>query len=106
MQIDQADIDFLNEVNQVGNDAEKVFNEEIAAATGDAKAALEVGKTKNKVFKLTGTILKLQIQAAQGQDTSAKLAAEEKKLNNNIALDEGNAGQPSTAVSLDATIGA
>jgi hypothetical protein len=47
--------------------------------------------------------LELQIKAAQGEDTSAKLAAETKKLNNNIALDKAAAGEPSTALSFDAS---
>lgn len=40
---DAADLDFLNEVNQVANDAEKEgFNTAIATATGDAADALSV----------------------------------------------------------------
>jgi len=49
------------------------------------------------------TKLQLEIQAAQGKDTSAKLEAELKKLNNNISADKARAGSPSTAVSFDAT---
>ena len=41
--IDPADLNFLNQVNQVANDAETdVFNPAIEAATGDEKTALEV----------------------------------------------------------------
>jgi hypothetical protein len=102
--IDQADIDFLGSVNDIGNDAEVgAFNPAIAAASGSAKTALQNGKIKNKVLKLMATKLELTIQAAQGKDTSAKLAAELKKLNNNIALDKAAAGQPSTKLSFDAT---
>lgn len=61
------------------------------------------GKIKNKVLKLTATVLKLQAQQAQGQDVAAKLATEQKKLNNNIALDEKADGLPSTALAFDAT---
>ena len=62
------------------------------------------GKTKNKVLKLTATVLKLQAQAAQGQDVTEKLATEQTKLNKNIELDEAEAGQPSTALAFDAVI--
>jgi len=50
------------------------------------------------------TVIKLEAQQAQGQDVAAKLVEETTKLNNNIATDETNAGQPSTAVPFDATI--
>jgi hypothetical protein len=94
-------------VNDIANDAETdAFNVEIAAATGDAKTALTNGKIKNKVLKLTATSLELQIKAAQGEDTAAKLADETKKLNNNIALDKKAAGQPSTKLAFDATTAA
>ena len=103
----KEDIDFLGAVNDIANDAETgVFNPAIEAATGDEKTALTNGKIKNKVLKLTATSLELQIKAAQGEDTSAKLAAETKKLNNNIALDTEAAGQPSTALTFDATTAA
>jgi cell division protein FtsB len=52
------------------------------------------------------TVIKLEAQEAQGQDVAAKLAEETTKLNNNIATDEKNAGQPSTAVPFEATIAA
>ncbi len=78
---DEADLDFLNEVNQVANDAELAYNDAIAAATGDEAAALEVGKTKNKVLKLEATVLKL---TASGDDP-AKLEEEKTKLANNVA---------------------
>jgi cell division protein FtsB len=55
------------------------------------------------VLKLTATILKLQVQAAQGEDVADKMAAEQKKLDNNIAQDEDEAGQASTKLSFDAT---
>lgn len=48
--------------------------------TGDAKAALEVGKSKNKVLKLVSFDQLLKIQQAQGQDKTAKIAEEATKL--------------------------
>jgi hypothetical protein len=59
------------------------------------------GKIKNKVLKLTAEVLGLQIEQAQGNSgVAADIAAEQKKLNNNIALDTAAAGQASTAVSF------
>ncbi|KAJ9161592.1 hypothetical protein NKR19_g2138 [Coniochaeta hoffmannii] len=103
--VEEADLDFLNSVNQIANDAEtEAFNPAIEAATDeDEKDALQRGKDKNKILKLTATVLKLQAQAAQGKDVADKLAAEQKKLDKNIALDEDAAGLPSTALSFDAT---
>ncbi|KAF2006418.1 hypothetical protein P154DRAFT_518031 [Amniculicola lignicola CBS 123094] len=103
--IDPADIEFLGAVNDVANDAETdAFNVAIEAATGAEAEALQAGKTKNKVLKLMATKIELEAKAAQGEDTSAKLAEELTKLNNNIELDAAVAGEASTAVPFDATI--
>ncbi|KAF1928062.1 uncharacterized protein M421DRAFT_5712 [Didymella exigua CBS 183.55] len=103
--INKADIDFLNQVNGVANDAEKgVFNTAIAAATGATADALTAGKIKNKVLKLTATKIQLLAQQAQGQDVAARMTEELAKLNTNIATDKKNAGNPSTALPFDATI--
>ncbi|RMZ72534.1 small secreted [Pyrenophora seminiperda CCB06] len=103
--IASADLTFLNTVNQVANDAEKqVFNPAVDAATGDKAAQIQNGKIKNKVLKLTATVLKLQAQQAQGQDVAATLAEETKKFNNNVALDVKAAGQVSVAEPFTATI--
>jgi hypothetical protein len=126
--VSAADQDFLNTVNQVANDAEtEAFNPAIAAATGAAVDALQVsnphsirctckesmtnvcgqaGKIKNKVLKLMATVIKLEAQQAQGADVAEKLATETTKLDNNIATDKKNAGNPSTAVPFDADISA
>jgi hypothetical protein len=102
--VDEADLDFLNSVNQICNDAEdEAFNEAIDAASGEEADALQRGKIKNKVLKLTATILKLQAQQAQGQDVSDSLTEEQTKLNNNIQQDEDEAGNTSTFLSFDAT---
>lgn len=103
--IDPADIAFLGAVNDVANDAETdAFNPAIEGATGAEADALEAGKTKNKVLKLMATKLELEAKQAQGEDVSAKLEEELKKLNNNIATDKENAGSPSTALPFDATV--
>lgn len=49
--------------------------------------------------------MKLQAQGAQGKDVADKLAEEQTKLDNNIKQDVAAAGQASTAVSFDGTIG-
>ncbi|KAF7557114.1 hypothetical protein G7Z17_g927 [Cylindrodendrum hubeiense] len=102
--VEEADLDFLNSVNQIANDAEdEAFNTAIDAASGEDADALQRGKIKNKVLKLTATILKLQAQAAQGDDVADKLDEETTKLNNNISQDEEAAGLASTFLSFDAT---
>ncbi|KAH8654816.1 small secreted protein [Ilyonectria robusta] len=102
--VEESDLDFLNSVNQIANDAETdAFNVAIDAADGEEADALQRGKIKNKVLKLTATILKLEAQQAQGQDVSEKLATEQQKLQNNIAQDEEAAGLASTFLSFDAT---
>lgn len=102
--VDPADIKFLASVNNIANKAEVgAFNPAIEAATGAEKDALAAGKTKNKVLKLMATKLQLEIKAAQGEDTSAKLEEELKKLNNNISADKARAGAASTKLAFDAT---
>jgi hypothetical protein len=81
----------------------RLDNEEQAVA--DLVGDTQNGKIKNKILKLTATVLKLQAQAAQGKDVAAKLQEEQTKLQNNIAQDEAEAGNPSTALSFDATVG-
>ncbi|KAJ4379817.1 hypothetical protein N0V86_005001 [Didymella sp. IMI 355093] len=103
--IDRADIEFLDQVNGVANDAETgAFNPAIEAATGAKKDALAAGKTKNKVLKLMATKIQLEAKQAQGEDVAAKLEEELTKLNNNIATDTKNAGKASTALPFDADI--
>ena len=99
----EADIDFLDSVNGICNDAEKeAFNPAIDAADGEEADALQRGKIKNKVLKLEATILRLMIEQAQGEDVADDMAAESKKLQNNISQDEDEAGNPSTFLSFDA----
>lgn len=54
-------------------------------------------------MKLTATVLKLQIQGAQGKDVADKLAEEQTKLANNIGQDEDEAGLPATFVPFNAS---
>jgi hypothetical protein len=43
---------------------------------------------------------------AQGEDVADRIAEEQKKLDNNIALDKGVAGKASTALPFEATVSA
>ncbi|KAI1652759.1 hypothetical protein F4813DRAFT_377003 [Daldinia decipiens] len=101
---DEDDIDFLKSVNKICNQAEEqAFNPAIDDASGETADAIQRGKIKNKVLKLQATILALMIQQAQGEDVSADMAKEQKKLDNNIKQDEDEAGKASTFLSFDAT---
>ncbi|KAI1630630.1 small secreted protein [Biscogniauxia mediterranea] len=100
---DEADIEFLDSVNSICNDAEKeAFNTAIDAADGEEAAALQRGKIKNKILKLEATMLRLMIEQAQGADVADEMATEQKKLDNNIKQDEDEAGNASTALQFDA----
>ena len=49
--VEKSDLDFLNSVNQIANDAEtEAFNPAIEAASGDAAAALQVSQTNQLPF--------------------------------------------------------
>lgn len=64
------------------------------------------GKIKNKVLKLTATLLNLQAKQANGEDVQAKFDDEMKKLQNNIEQDKKEAGKPSTFLSFDGSAAA
>ncbi|THH20786.1 hypothetical protein EW146_g640 [Bondarzewia mesenterica] len=104
--VDTTTLDNMNTMREAAESAETdLFNPQIAAASGAQATALQNGKIKNKVLKLTGEVQVLNIKIAQAQasggDTSAlesSLSDETKKLNTNIATDQKNAGQDSTGV--------
>jgi len=97
--VSAADLAAIQAMREEAESAETDdFDPEIAAASGAAADALQVGKIKNKVLKLTGEILGLQIEQAQGKDTASDIATETTKLNNNIQLDTANAGKASKGV--------
>ena len=65
---DMATIDFLSSINDIANDAETgAFNVAIAAASGDAKTALQNVKIKNKNLKLMATNLELTIKLSRAR---------------------------------------
>ncbi|KAJ7481906.1 hypothetical protein FB451DRAFT_1030195, partial [Mycena latifolia] len=104
--VDATSLANLNTMREAAESAETdLFNPQIAAASGDAAAALQVGKIKNKVLKLTGEVQGIKIKIAQataaGEDTTSlesDLAEEQTKLSNNIATDVKSAGDPSQGV--------
>ncbi|KAK4158488.1 hypothetical protein C8A00DRAFT_28498 [Chaetomidium leptoderma] len=107
--VDAKDLAILKAARETAEAAETKaggFNAAIEAAGGkntDAGKALQIGKIKNKVLKLQLQVMTLQIEAAQGKDTAAKLAKEQTKLANNIRLDEDAAGKASTSVDFQGT---
>ncbi|KAI9048945.1 hypothetical protein LZ554_006795 [Drepanopeziza brunnea f. sp. 'monogermtubi'] len=102
-QVTANDLKVIKGVHDAAEDAEvNAFDPAIAAATGPAADALEVGKTANKVLKLTAQLIGIQVEASQG-GTGGDLAAAQAKLAKNIAADKANAGRASTAVPFDAT---
>ncbi|KAF4838210.1 hypothetical protein CGCTS75_v001129 [Colletotrichum tropicale] len=104
-QVDKADITFLNNVNKIANQAERgAYNTKIAETTpGEDALALQRAKIQNKVLKLTATVMQLQVQQAQGQNVTAKLEEETKKLNKNIADDQANKGKTATSLKFNAS---
>jgi len=99
-------LDAINSMRLAAESAETdEFDPQIDAASGATAAALQVGKIKNKVLKLTAEIEGINIKIAQAQasgaDTSSlesDLSSEQTKLNSNIALDQANAGKMSQGV--------
>ncbi|KAF7559100.1 hypothetical protein G7046_g5068 [Stylonectria norvegica] len=73
--------------------------EQVGEDSNDGKA-LSTGKIKNKVLKLELEVLALQIQQAQGEDNQDKIDQEQKKLDNNVATDQKNAGNQSQSVNF------
>ncbi|KAI0030931.1 hypothetical protein K488DRAFT_87283 [Vararia minispora EC-137] len=104
--VPQSTVDALNNMRQAAEAAETgQFNPQIASASGSQAAALQVGKIKNKVLKLTGEVQVLNIKIAQaqaaGSNTSSlktKLTQEQTKLNKNVQTDVANAGKASKGV--------
>ncbi|KAL5498827.1 hypothetical protein ACEPAH_2182 [Sanghuangporus vaninii] len=98
--------DAIEAMREAAESAETdLFNPAIDAASGSEADALQVGKIKNKVLKLTGEVQVINIKIAQaqaaGEDTSdleSKLQEEQTKLNTNIATDKASAGQASKGV--------
>ncbi|KAF7796060.1 hypothetical protein EIP86_007231 [Pleurotus ostreatoroseus] len=99
-------LEAMNNMREAAESAETdEFDPQIDAASGADADALQVGKIKNKVLKLTGEVQVLNIKIAQakaaGKDTSdleSDLSDEQTKLTTNIATDVKSAGQASKGV--------
>lgn len=101
-QVSAADLQTIQTERTSAEDAETdAFNPAIDAASGADATALQNGKIKNKVLKLTLEVTGLQIEQAQGKDVADQITTEQTKLNTNIALDQKAAGQASQTVSFD-----
>ncbi|KAJ7728931.1 hypothetical protein DFH07DRAFT_850625 [Mycena maculata] len=106
--VDATSLANLGTMREAAEDAETdAFNPAIAAASGATANALQVGKIKNKVLKLTGEVQQIKIKIAQAQAAGSStaslesdLATEQTKLTTNIALDVKAAGQTSQSVSF------
>ncbi|KAJ7714129.1 hypothetical protein B0H16DRAFT_1896019 [Mycena metata] len=104
--VDATSLDNLGTMREAAESAETDdFDPQIAAATGADAAALQVGKIKNKVLKLTGEVQQIKIKIAQAaaagsstSDLETSLATEQTKLTTNIALDVKSKGAASKGV--------
>lgn len=99
--VSASDLAIIKAARVTAEDAETAtggFDDELEGVSGAAETALQNGKIKNKVLKLQLEVLGIMIDAAQGNADDDKLAEEQTKLNNNIALDKKAAGQKSTGV--------
>ena len=100
--VSAGDLETLQTERELAEAAETdAFNPAIDAASGADATVLQNGKIKNKVLKLTFEVTALQIQQAQGKDTTAKIAEEQKKLDTNIGLDVEAAGEASKTVTFN-----
>ncbi|KAI1077117.1 hypothetical protein F5B20DRAFT_281965 [Whalleya microplaca] len=94
--VSDADLAILKAARETAEAAETdAFN---PAIDGNDSDALQNGKIKNKVLKLYLETMALQIEQAQGADNQAKIDAEQKKLDTNVATDKKAAGQASQSV--------
>jgi len=104
--VSSTDLDNVQTMREAAESAETDdFDPQIDAASGADADALQVGKIKNKVLKLTGEIqglnIKLAQQRASGEDTSdteSSIQEEQTKLTTNINLDQASAGKTSKGV--------
>lgn len=106
LKVSAADLAILKVERENAEKAEtEAFNPAIGAASGAEKDALQCGKIKNKVLKLTGLAIVRRIDVARrearGEDASGvreQLVDTEKKLASNVKTDQASSGQRCTAV--------
>ncbi|KAK7949308.1 uncharacterized protein PG986_010194 [Apiospora aurea] len=103
--VSKSDLAILVAARQTAENAETAFNSAVAASSGAAAQALDVGKTKNKVLKLRTFEMLVQVQQARGsKDKDAQLADIQKKLAANVKLDQANKGKKSQSFSFTADV--
>ena len=93
--IDSESVNNLAILRKAAEEAESDFNDAIDEADGDALDALKIGKSKNKVLKLTCLLQVRLIKQAQGDDVADQIADTQKKLAKNISNDVAKAGAAS-----------
>ncbi|KAF2705473.1 hypothetical protein K504DRAFT_387796 [Pleomassaria siparia CBS 279.74] len=102
--VSASDLAIISKAAQISESAEVDaggFNDALKGVTGSAQTALQCGKIKNKVLKLQTDVLRLQIQQAQGKaGLEGQLAAQQKKLATNVALDVKSKGQTCTGINF------
>lgn len=108
--VDPADLQFLEDLNTLCNQAERGGFDASVEAIGVPGAdvlGLDAGKTANKVLKLVATTMRMQIEQAQGSANfdPVEMANEGVKLANNVQTDAMNAAAGVVGVSavFDAT---
>ncbi|KAH6653819.1 hypothetical protein BKA67DRAFT_690935 [Truncatella angustata] len=95
------DLAILIAARQTSENAEATFNTAVAAASGSAATALQIGKIKNKVLKLRTFEMLVTVQIAQGAtDKAAQLADIQTKLAANVKTDQASKGKASQSVSF------
>ncbi|KAH8883261.1 hypothetical protein GQ53DRAFT_699863 [Thozetella sp. PMI_491] len=100
--VSASDLAILVAARQTAENAEATFNTQVAAASGTAATALQIGKIKNKVLKLRLFEMVGLIQQAQGNTggAAAQLSKIQGLLATNVGIDKGKAGQKSQSVSF------
>ena len=79
--LDDSVAENMNTMREAAESAETdEFDPQIAAASGAAADALQVGKIKNKVLKLTGEVQVLNIKLAQAKAKGSSTTSIESKL--------------------------
>ncbi|PLW19681.1 hypothetical protein PCANC_04826 [Puccinia coronata f. sp. avenae] len=104
--IDKSDLDVCKKMTRAAVDAEDSFNTEITKS-GGPKTILgrefQNGKICNKVLKLTGSVLCLQMEVQLGVATTArrkKIAEQITNLQENILIDKAASGQKQRSVQV------
>lgn len=96
--LDRTDLDVCNRMTKAASDAETNFNAAILANPKNSVISVQLqnGKICNKVLKLTGSILCLQMEVELGlgtPDRVQKISAQFENLKKDIKIDQGSENQ-------------